>query len=207
MTAGERAEQLLLDADGVLQLNPPGWEEHLRDQVPPGHADAFLDDLWSAEREAMTGRRRFADVLREVAARWAIEDRVDALLPHWHRVEAQPGTVAVVRELGAAGVPRHLVTNQNDHRVAYMRDVLGYGDLFDRLFVSCELGLTKSDPGFFEEVARRLGADPTTLLLVDDREKYVDSARTAGLRGEVWCTEDGTAALRALLAAHGLAAS
>lgn len=198
--------QLLLDADGVLQTNPPGWVEHLRDQVEPGRGEAFLEDLWTSEREAMTGRRPFVEVLEEVAGRWGIGDRVEALLPHWHRVEAQEATVEVVRALRDAGVPRHLVTNQNDHRAAYMRDALGYDQLFEQVFVSCDLGLTKSDPGFFEEVARRLGADPATLLLVDDSEQYVDSARAAGLHGAVWCVDDGTDALRDVLARHGLTA-
>lgn len=198
------AQQLLLDADGVLQTNPPGWVDHLRGQVEQERGQDFVDELWAAEHDAMRGRRRFVDVLREVTERWGIGDRVDALLPHWHRVEAQSGTVAVVRELRDAGVPCHLVTNQNDHRAAYMRDGLGYAELFEQLFVSCELGLTKSDPGFFAEVARRLGADPGTLLLVDDSERYVASARSAGLHAEVWCTEDGTDALRRMLADHGL---
>lgn len=203
-SSAARARQLLLDADGVLQTNPPGWSDHLRAQVDPGRGEEFVDELWSAEQEAIRGRRPFADVLREVTARWGIGDRVEELLPHWHRVEAAEGTVEVVRELRAAGVPRHLVTNQNDHRAAYMRDGLGYAELFEQLFVSCELGLTKSDPGFFARVAERLDAPPASLLLVDDSQDHVDSAREAGLLAEVWCTEDGTDALRALLARHGL---
>jgi putative hydrolase of the HAD superfamily len=109
-----------------------------------------------------------------------------------------------VRELRAAGVACHLATNQNDVRAAYLLDDLGYADLFDEVFCSCEIGATKDDPRFFAAVEERLGLPLPELLLVDDGEAYVDCARAVGMRAVLWCVDDGVDTLRRLLAAEGL---
>jgi putative hydrolase of the HAD superfamily len=198
---------LLLDADGVMQSNPPGWRDEVAAVVPLEGRDAFLADLFTSEQEAMVGRARFTDVLDEVCGRWGIAERAADLLHQWCRVDVDPAMLDLVEALRDAGTPCVLVSNQNDHRARFLRDDLAYDDRFDRVYVSCDLGTTKADPGFFTRVAFDLGAEPASLLLVDDGPANVDSARRAGLRGEVWTLDDGQERLAALLAGHGLVVS
>lgn len=199
-----RVRALLLDADGVMQANPDGWLDAVTRYVAPDQRRRFADDLFATERDAMLGRRRFAEVLDEVCARWGVTDHAEDLRRLWRRVEVDPAMVRLVRELRDAGLPCHLATNQNDERAAYLREELGFGDLFDAVFASCELGVLKSDDGFFDRVLDELGLPAGDVLLVDDSQEYVASARRAGLRAEAWCLRDGLPALRALLADHGV---
>ena len=97
-------------------------------------------------------------------------------------------------------------TNQERHRAAHMRVALGYDALFDVSCYSCELGLAKPDPAFFAAAARRIGADPSSILFIDDSPRNVDGARAAGLPAEQWEQEQGHEALIALLAGHGVIA-
>jgi putative hydrolase of the HAD superfamily len=175
--------------------------------VEPARREEFADDLFAAEADSMRGRRPFADVLAEVCGRWGVRDRADELAGQWRRVEVDPGMVGLVRGLRATGLPCHLVTNQNDQRAAHLRDCLGYGDLFDRIFASCELGLTKSDDGFYERVVAALGPAPSRVLVVDDSSDHVAAARRAGLRAVRWSLADGHDRLLALLADHGVEAA
>jgi putative hydrolase of the HAD superfamily len=206
VSADGRVAALLLDADGVMQENPDGWWDAVTRHVEPGRRQSFADDLFATEVEAMRGRRPFTDVLDEVCRRWDVADRAGDLARQWRRVEVDPGMVGLVRRLRGAGLPCHLVTNQNDQRASYLLEDLGYAVLFDRLFVSCELGLTKSDDGFYERVVAGLDEDPRRLLVVDDSADHVATARRAGLRAEQWCLADGPDRLRALLADHGVEA-
>ena len=201
-----RVAAVLLDADGVMQVNPDGWWDAVTRHVEPGRRQAFADDLFAAELQSMRGRRPFADVLAEVCRRWDVADRAADLAGQWRRVAVDPGMVGLVRRLRGAGLPCHLVTNQNDQRAAYLLEDLGYAALFDRSFVSCRLGLTKSDDGFYERVADRLDADPGRLLVVDDSADHVASARRAGLQAVQWSLADGHDRLRSLLADHGVEA-
>ncbi|NHC25241.1 HAD-IA family hydrolase [Nocardioides sp. IC4_145] len=195
---------VLVDADGVLQVNPPGWLEKLRALVPAGSGEKFTDHLFEAEQAAMTGHRSFRDVVAEVLDYWGVADRADDLVEHYHHIEVVTDTAEVVRDLREAGVPVHLATNQHDLRTAYMREELGYGDLLDSTFSSCELGVTKDDPAFFRRIVEQLGLEPGQVLLVDDKDRFVDAAQDAGLRGVVWTVDDGPEALRSRLREHGL---
>ncbi|MDN4171414.1 HAD-IA family hydrolase [Nocardioides sp. SOB77] len=195
---------VLLDADGVLQVNPPGWLDTLRALVPDGSGEEFSDHLFEAEQAALTGHRSFRDVVAEVLEHWGVPDRAEDLVDHYHHIEVVSDTAEVVRDLREAGVPVHLATNQHDLRTAYMREELGYGDLLDSTFTSCELGVTKADPAFFRRVVEQLGLEPAAVLHVDDKDRFVDAARDAGLRGVVWTVDDGPDALRARLREHGL---
>jgi putative hydrolase of the HAD superfamily len=195
---------LLLDADGVVQENPPGWLDELRAYVDPVDADAFVADLFAEEQAAMVGERRFRSVIEEVATRWGIGHLAGDLLGHWCRVVPSPDVVALVRRLRASGLPCHLASNQNDHRAAHLRGALGYDELFDATYFSCDVGALKSDPAYFTRVVASLGLPPARLLFVDDKDEFVDVARSCGLRAARWTTAEGTAALGTLLAGHGV---
>ena len=190
---------VLFDADGVMQHNPPGWEAALR-----RYGDGFVDDLFAAEAPAMVGARSFPEVLDEVVARWTLPVAASQLLGHWREISVSGPTVGVVRSLRALGVGCCLASNQHAYRASYMRSGLGYGDLFDEQFYSCDLGETKSSPKFFAMVLDRLGLPAGEVLLVDDGGSYVDVARSAGLRAVQWCIDDGISELRRLLSSHGL---
>jgi putative hydrolase of the HAD superfamily len=192
---------VLFDADGVMQQNPAGWEASLR-----RYGDGFVEDLFASEAPAMTGARSFPDVLDEVVARWKLPVAASELLGHWREVEVSPSSVAVVRALQSSGIGCHLASNQHAYRADYMRSELGYDELFDAQFYSCDLGVMKSSPKYFALVLDRLGRAAGEVLLVDDGSSYVESARSAGLRAVRWCIDDGVPALRHLLASHGLSA-
>lgn len=195
---------VLVDADGVLQVNAEDWMDVLRGFVPAEASQAFVDDVFAAEQPALRGECSFREVVVEVCRRWDLRDREQDLVQHWRHAVVQAPTVAVVRDVRAAGTPCHLATNQNDVRAAYLLDDLGYGELFDGAFCSCELGATKDDPRFFRTVAERLGVPLGDLLLVDDGEDYVDCARSLGMGAVRWCVDDGVDELRRLLAAAGV---
>jgi len=71
-----------------------------------------------------------------------------------------------------------------------------------RAVFSAELCRSKPDPEAFHRLAQRLGVPPGAVLFFDDQATYVAGARQAGVEAHRF---EGTAALRARLAAHGIA--
>ena len=53
---------------------------------------------------------------------------------------------------------------------------------FDHIFNSYHLGKSKSDPTIFTDVASNLGAEPGSILFVDDNEGHIQRARSGGIR-------------------------
>lgn len=191
---------VLFDADGVVQRNPPGWFDELHAFVGPGRGRAFVDDIFATEQSAMTGERSFREVLDDVGSRWGVTERVDELMAHWRRIQVCAPTLEVVAELRKRGTRCFLASNQHAFRARVMDD-LGYRELFDGAFYSCDLGALKSSPTFFTGILAALGVPPQDVLLVDDSEEYVETARACGLRAVLWSLDDGIAQLREVVGA------
>ena len=112
-----------------------------------------------------------------------------------------PGTVAVVRDLHAAGVRLLGLTNWSAELYPFAPatfDVLG---LLDDVVVSGREGVAKPDRRVFEIVAERAALPLDRLAFVDDLAGNVAAATTLGMDGIVFTD---AATLRADLAARGL---
>lgn len=195
---------VLLDADGVLQELPGGWVVALEPWLGVRAAD-FLAVTVEDEAAPMCGDGDFllllGQRLREHGVAVSSEDLFAAV---WTSIEVAERSVALVHQLRAAGYGVHLATNQERHRAAYMKTVLGYDRLFDVSCYSCDLGAAKPERAFFERALRLVAADPGEVLFVDDRERNVDGARDVGLRAERWHLDVGYDELDRLLAGHGV---
>jgi putative hydrolase of the HAD superfamily len=197
---------VLWDAAGVLQRVPHGWEESMRPALEGrvDDLDGFLAEAVRAERPALTGDVRWRDVLPGLLGRWGIADAYDHVVEVWLSIEEVPGTRDLVRGLRASGVRCCLATNQDEHRASYMRERLGYADLLDETFFSCDLGVAKPDPAYFSTILDRLDVPAGEVLFVDDNAANVAAARSVGLAAEEWSYREDLAALRGHLARHGL---
>lgn len=204
--AVSRIRHVLLDADGVLQ-NVAGGFQAVMEPYLGERAREFLLRAWQEELPMLAGQGDYLPVLAAVLADYGVPVSVeDVLADVCHRIEIIAETAGLVRALRARGYGVHLATNQERYRAAYMRKVLGYDALFDVSCYSCDLGVTKPDPAFFAEAARRIAAERSAILFIDDKQQNVEGARTAGLAAEQWSFEVGHDVLAALLASHGIAA-
>jgi 2-haloacid dehalogenase len=150
-------------------------------------ADAFLgaDDFdfaaWNYEQDA--GRT------------WeAAEALVADSHPHWHphatayrsnfdasMLGAHEDTVAVLRDLHAAGVPLFALTNWSAELFPRALERFDFLGLFDEIVVSGEVGLAKPDPAIFATLADRIGVPLSQCVFVDDVARNVEAAAAAGL--------------------------
>lgn len=113
-----------------------------------------------------------------------------------------PGTVAILRELHAAGVPMWGLTNWSDELWPHgPRRFPFLDELLREVVVSGTVGVAKPDPRVFEIVAARTGRALDDLVFVDDREENVRAACALGMDGLVF-TDAGT--LRRQLQERGL---
>lgn len=197
-------KHVLLDADGVMQCLPGGWVAALEPHLGV-RAEEFLAAVAADEQPCLRGNGDFLEAMRGRLAAFGLTGTARELhRAVWCSVQVEPTSVALVHGLRDAGCAVHLGTNQEAHRAAYMRDELGYADLFDSCFFSCELGAAKPEPEFFCRILDRLGCAAPDVLLVDDHEPNVVAARECGLAAEHWRLDDGAELLRRRLGTYGL---
>ena len=197
-------QHVLFDADGVVQDLPGGWFAAMEPYLGERSRE-FLLDTWQDELPTLAGEGDYLPLLAAKLVTYGVTTPVDEVYRAvWHRIDVIETTVALVDALRAAGYGVHLGTNQERSRAAHMRTALGYDELFDVSCYSYDLRCAKPSPEFFLEAARRIGADPSSVLFIDDSEKNVDGARLAGLAAVHWHFDHGHDTLLDLLTTHGI---
>jgi putative hydrolase of the HAD superfamily len=202
---------ILFDADGVMQRPAADFRAAcaalLRDS---GEAlEPFMRELFAVEKPALTGHRDFVADLMEVLGRHGAAERLHDALAIWTAIEVDAAMSAAVSALRKQGLSCCLATNQQKYRGRHMSETLGFAQLFDREFYSHALGIAKPDVAYFQAVAEQLALPAGEILFIDDHESNVGAAREAGMQAALFPGEGGLTsadALRAILAAHGVAA-
>lgn len=134
--------------------------------------------------------------LSEAAGR---ELDLDEVIEAWLTVFEAPN--AELWDLAVALKDRVRVAGFSDNP-AFVRRMLRDGDLFEPLFLSCDLGSVKPTPAAFAAVQAGLGAAAEEILFVDDSPANVEAAERAGWDGICYASN---AQLRIALAQRGLA--
>jgi len=204
MSGSGAVSGVLWDADGVLQQVPASWFDLLDGVIGHDQATALLDVLLPQMEQALRGSVAMTERLPAALAERGLAERADEVSEIWGTIEVLEQPREFVRELRGAGFGCHLATNQDDLRTSYMRARMGYDELLDRCFYSCEVGAAKPDEEFFHRVAAELGVELRELVFVDDTLANVESARACGLPAVFWHHDQGVDALRDLLAEHGV---
>jgi FMN phosphatase YigB (HAD superfamily) len=106
-------------------------------------------------------------------------------------------TVALLRTIKGR-IPLYAFSNSNAaHQRVWSRQIESALRLFDRVFVSCELGARKPERRAFEAVSRGIGVPLDRILFFDDTVENVEGARAAGLQAvHVKTPQDVEQALR-----------
>lgn len=198
----------LLDADGVLQhVGGDGWRAEIERRLGD-RTDDFVRAVDDLEAPALAGGTDFPDGLSEVLAGFGVPfDAEELYAALWETITVDEDTLGLAAAVGQAGISVHLATNQHPRRAELMQRTLGYQNVVDGGFYSCELGVAKPDPEFFRRILEHLGhPHPATVVFVDDSARNVESAAGLGLRAVHWHLGEGHDVLRSRLAALGVSA-
>ncbi|MFL6188584.1 MAG: HAD family hydrolase [Actinomycetes bacterium] len=174
---------VVFDLGGVLI----DWDpRHLYRKLLADEAavEEFLATVCTPEWNAELDRGRpFAEGVAELVERHPEHAAaIAAYHERWPEMVAGdiPGTVEVLAELRAAGVPLYALTNWSAETFAITRGRFEFLEWFDGLLVSGEERVTKPDPAIFQLLLDRFGLDPTATVFVDDSEANVAAARRLG---------------------------
>ena len=119
----------------------------------------------------------------------------------WLRLQA--GTVALIEDLAAAGLPLAMLSNA-PAELADAISALPIAAHFGHLIFSCQLKSAKPDPECYGRALARMGARPDEVIFLDDRSENVTAAAALGLRSVHFTSpSEARAAVTELLAATG----
>lgn len=111
------------------------------------------------------------------------------------------GTVEILAELRARGVPIYALTNWSSETFPAARARFEFFEWFRGILVSGEVKMLKPDARIYRLFMQTFAVDPAHAVYIDDRAKNVDAAIALGMHGIVFT---GPPALRAELTRLGL---
>ena len=144
-----RPKCVLFDADGVI-INT--GEQMSQKYVRKFGVDTkdLVDFFGGIFAKCLVGE---ADLKVEVVPylkKWGWNGSMDEFLAWWFDAEhcMDKRVIEVIQELKKKGVSVYLATNQEKYRGEYMKMEMGFGKLFDKVFISAEVGHKKPDKEF-----------------------------------------------------------
>jgi putative hydrolase of the HAD superfamily len=100
--------------------------------------------------------------------------------PFARLVRPRLGTVALVQSLRKEGYRAYMFSNTSLPHVRFLRRT-GWDKLFDGVLTSCELGSCKPSVTAFRRALERIGAAPSEVVFIDDKEENVRGAKESGI--------------------------
>jgi putative hydrolase of the HAD superfamily len=183
---------VLFDSGGVLSQHQSEDDLALLARAAGAPVPALMDPYWE-------WRRAYDLAELDTAGYWAQVGRglgrsyTDAEISELSRLDCaswlrlQPGTVALVQDLAAAGLPLALLSNAPGD-VAGAVSRLPVAAHFRHLIFSCELKTAKPDPACYGAVLATLRARAEDVIFIDDRPENVAGAAALGIRSVQFTT-------------------
>lgn len=173
---------VLFDCDGVVCPFLPFAKLLAKDY---GITREMTADFFSSTFiPALRGQVEVLQILPPYLEKWGWKASAKDFLDTWLSTESytRPDVVAMVQELRRTGYLVGLATNQESERAKYMRTHMGFEDLFDKCFISCELGAMKPEHDYYQKVTEQLGLSPNEIAFIDDQDNHLAKASSYGWR-------------------------
>lgn len=191
---------VLFDVDGVLILPPRMFSEiycekyhrNLKQLEPFYVSKEFQDSL--------IGKMDLKDAIKAHQDKWQWDGDLDELINEWLEAENYPNQalLAVINELRAGGTKVYIVTAQEQYRAAFLRNKVFAGK-YDGFLASCDIGLHKHTPEFWQEIIKRTGENPANIAYFDDKPNLVELASSLGIKAHVYAGIESVKQIMAVL--------
>jgi 2-haloacid dehalogenase len=187
MSAADSAQRhvntVVFDLGGVLI----DWDPRYlyRRLMPEDEVEAFLDEIGFAEwNHGQDAGRGWPEAVAEHVARHPRRRELIEAYPRRFADtlgDAIGGTVTVLEELHAAGVPLLALSNWSAGTFPVARRTYPFLDLFDGIVLSGEERVAKPDPRIFAILLERYGLVAADTVFIDDSPANITAAGAAGL--------------------------
>jgi putative hydrolase of the HAD superfamily len=175
---------LLFDLGGVvididIERMLRHWMPHSRLSIREMRQRLHMDEPF---RQHERGELDAASYMAHLAASFELEADADTVAVGWNAilVDEISSTLDLIERLRER-VPCYAFSNTSAiHRDVWSSRFPRVTTMFQRLFLSFELGLRKPERAAFDTVASAIGVTPESILFFDDTEENVDGARAAG---------------------------
>ncbi|RPJ29627.1 MAG: hypothetical protein EHM33_00145 [Chloroflexi bacterium] len=178
---------ICFDADGVVVNPQMQFSKHLKKEhgISPEMTQSFFHGVFN---DCLVGKADLEDVLPAFLRDWNWKGSVNEFIDTWlltdHVVDVR--IINMIQRLRQNGVICCLATSQEHNRAEYMKTRMGFQDMFDHLFFSCEVGWQKPQHAYFQHIEKALALEKKSILFWDDSRENIEAAREFGWNAEIY---------------------
>lgn len=178
---------ICFDADGVIVNPQMQFSKHLQKEygISPEMTRNFFNGVFN---DCLVGQADLKDVLPVFLKDWGWKNSVDEFIRAWlltdHVIDMR--LMNTIQHLRRAGVICCLATSQERNRSEYMKAAMGFQNMFDHLFFSCEIGWQKPHPAYYQHIEKMLAVEKKSILFWDDSLANIEAAREFGWNAEIY---------------------
>lgn len=182
---------VIFDVDGVLvhgyHARPERtrrWDENLLADLgvdPDRFREEFIFDIFITR--VVTGKMSLIEALDRRLPGLGYKGSSMAFVQYWLANDSALNTelLDAIRRLKARDDVRlFIATNQDHMRAQWLWQTMGLSEIFEDIFYSARVGMTKAHKGFFDFADARMGGTSGKPLFFDDTQKVIDMAHKAG---------------------------
>jgi FMN phosphatase YigB (HAD superfamily) len=184
--SGAELTTVIFDIGNVLvQWDPRNlYRQHFEDKE---EMEYFLRDVTSPKWNLEQDRgRSFAEATALASVEFPhYADKIKLFDSNWLEMIGGEisGSVAILKQLCAEGVPVFAITNFSAEKWPIFCDQYDFTKLFQGVVVSGAEGLVKPDPAIYRLSFHRFAVAPQDCIFIDDRLENVEAARELGTAG------------------------
>lgn len=166
---------LALDAMGVIYKVGDDVAELLRPFIAKHGGTADVALVQTMYREASLGRMPSAEFWRQVGLDPALENA------YLDGVRLARGLRPFLRSVKPSVASIWCLSNDVSEWSRKLRDRFGLDRLLDGYVISGDVGARKPDPAIYRHLIAQVGAEPASIVFVDDRLPNLDAAAALGI--------------------------
>jgi putative hydrolase of the HAD superfamily len=180
---------ILFDGDGVVMKNRDKFFSQRLAQKQGLPLETILPFFKNEFKECTVGRADLKEELPKYFEIWKWRGTVDELLEFWFDGEKEfdEKVIAEIENHRKNGIKIGLVSDNEKYRGEYLLKDVGLAKYFDYIFLSCEIGMNKSNPEFFKKIIEVTGFAPNEIQYWDDDQENIDTARNLGIEAKLFC--------------------
>lgn len=140
------------------------------------------EEVKTAQHDADLGKIGWDEYVAIVARDVAMP--LDVVAERYQHHDINKAAILTIKSL-----PNHthvVLSNASHTYLLDIMDRLGLNAMFDRVFVSSQIGFAKPDPRAFQHILQQMSCEPAGAIMIDDSARNVDAARALGMRGLVY---------------------
>jgi len=185
---------VVFDYGEVISFSPSDSDRQALLSIARVPEESFWPPYW-ANRDAldagtMSIRQYWLEIARHAGVDFS-DSRIQQLWIADYRswLSVNPDTYDVLLALREGGTRMALLSNAGFDFGGYFRHG-PMGSLFERIFVSAEMGRLKPEQAIYQDVLDDLGIEARDMIFIDNKAVNIDGAAALGIDGHVFTTAD-----------------